>query len=64
MTVRTAEEEGSRAPARYRCRCGHFPTDHMVVLPVGSSGNFRLEASGPCALCGESLCRKFTPGGA
>ncbi|HXQ48170.1 MAG TPA: hypothetical protein VN842_00105 [Thermoplasmata archaeon] len=49
-------------PLRARCRCGHLPTHHMVVLPVGASGNFRLEPSGPCALCGEGICRKFSPG--
>jgi hypothetical protein len=34
----------------------------MVVVPIGTSGNFRLEPSGPCALCGEGICRKFSPG--
>ncbi|MGA8543091.1 MAG: hypothetical protein WB947_06100 [Thermoplasmata archaeon] len=49
--------------ARARCRCGHLPTHHMLVVPVGSSASFRLDPSGPCALCGEGVCRKFTPGG-
>ncbi len=52
------------APVRTRCRCGHLPTHHMVVVPAGGTGNFRLEPSGPCVLCGEAVCRKFTPGGA
>ncbi|HTW39627.1 MAG TPA: hypothetical protein VMF04_02045 [Thermoplasmata archaeon] len=49
--------------AHARCRCGHLPTHHMVVQPIGSSGNFRLEPFGPCALCGEGVCRKFAPAG-
>ncbi len=52
------------APARARCRCGHLPTHHMVVVPTAGAGNFRLDPSGPCAICGEAVCRKFTPGGA
>ncbi len=51
------------APNRARCRCGHLPTHHMVVVAVGASGNFRLEPSGPCAICGEAVCRKFATGG-
>jgi len=34
----------------------------MVVVPIGTSGNYRLEATGPCALCGEGACRAFAPG--
>lgn len=62
MSQRTGGEPEPTPPNRHRCRCGHFPTDHMVVVPVGASGNFRLDPSGPCALCGESVCRKFAPG--
>ncbi|HLN50763.1 MAG: hypothetical protein ACLQD9_03165 [Thermoplasmata archaeon] len=50
-------------PSRGRCRCGHLATHHMVVKPVEGSASFRLEPSGPCQVCGEALCRKFTPGG-
>jgi hypothetical protein len=64
MTGRSAGEVPAPAVSKTRCRCGHLPTHHMVVAPVGSSGNFRLDPSGPCALCGEAVCRHFTPGGA
>ncbi len=63
MPRRTAAESEPTTPNRHRCRCGHFPTDHMVVTPVGASGNFRLDPSGPCTICGEGVCRKFTAGG-
>jgi len=36
----------------------------MVVVRTGSSASFHLEATGPCALCGEAECRRFTAGGA
>ncbi len=49
-------------PARGRCRCGHLPTHHMVVVPATTSANFRLDPSGPCILCGEAACRRYTPG--
>jgi hypothetical protein len=49
-------------PFRARCRCGHLPTHHMVVVPVGTSGNYRLEPAGLCALCGEGTCRKYGTG--
>ena len=52
----------SRPAARAICRCGHRPTHHMVVEPVGETGNFRLVPKGPCVVCGESVCRQFTPG--
>jgi len=54
--------EHSVLPLQARCRCGHLPTHHMVVVPVGATGNYRLEPTGPCALCGEGTCRKFSPG--
>ncbi|MCI4339011.1 MAG: hypothetical protein L3J68_01595 [Thermoplasmata archaeon] len=61
----TSGTDGESFPAmRARCRCGHLPTHHMVVVPVGVSASFRLEPSGPCAICGDAVCRKFTPGGA
>ncbi|MCI4350063.1 MAG: hypothetical protein L3K15_00910 [Thermoplasmata archaeon] len=46
-----------------RCRCGHFPTHHMKVAPVEERrpGGFRLEPTGPCAVCGESACPRFAP---
>jgi len=62
MPGRASEEAEGGGGARHRCRCGHFPTDHMTVQPVGTSGNFRLEPSGPCAVCGESACRRYAPG--
>jgi hypothetical protein len=36
----------------------------MVVVRIEGSANWRLDPSGPCQLCGESVCRKFTPSGA
>ncbi|MCI4319825.1 MAG: hypothetical protein L3J87_01935 [Thermoplasmata archaeon] len=50
---------------RRRCRCGHFPTHHMRVLPVEErhGGSFRLDPSASCAICGELTCPKFTPTG-
>ena len=62
MASRVAAE--SFTPMRTRCRCGHLPTHHMVVVPVGDSANFRLDPSGPCVICGEANCKRFTPGGA
>jgi hypothetical protein len=59
---RPADDPTPLPASRHRCRCGHFPTDHMVVVPVGSTGNFRLDPVGPCAICGEGGCRKFSPG--
>ncbi|HZY70250.1 MAG TPA: hypothetical protein VFF67_04645 [Thermoplasmata archaeon] len=49
-------------PARNRCRCGHFPATHMRVLPVtdGHAGGYRLDPSGPCTICGEAACARFT----
>ncbi len=62
MPGRGGDETTAVSFARHRCRCGHFPTDHMTVQPIGTSGNFRLDPSGPCAICGESACRHYTPG--
>ncbi|MCI4317183.1 MAG: hypothetical protein L3J96_01470 [Thermoplasmata archaeon] len=56
------EGRGPIEAARNRCRCGHYPTSHMRVVPVAESGSFRLEPNGPCSLCGEAACRQFTPG--
>ncbi|HYA57508.1 MAG TPA: hypothetical protein VEH57_03480 [Thermoplasmata archaeon] len=50
--------------AHGRCRCGHLPTHHMVVVATSATANFRLEPSGPCVLCGEAGCRKYVPAGA
>ncbi|MGP8078589.1 MAG: hypothetical protein ACLQD8_09045 [Thermoplasmata archaeon] len=56
-----AAREDRTGPALHgRCRCGHLPTDHMVVVPAGDSANFRLEPSGPCRRCGEAACRRMT----
>ncbi|HTZ61966.1 MAG TPA: hypothetical protein VMC82_04945 [Thermoplasmata archaeon] len=57
-------DDAAPSPSRARCRCGHLPTHHMVVIAVAGNANYRLEPSGPCAICGESVCKKFTPGGA
>ncbi len=46
---------------RYRCRCGHLPTHHMSIAPIGDSGNFRLLPLGPCELCGPGLCPAYVP---
>jgi hypothetical protein len=50
-------------PSRARCRCGHLPTHHTVVVHVDRSANWRLDPSGPCQLCGEANCRKYAPTG-
>jgi hypothetical protein len=62
MRGRLSEDSTPAAPLRARCRCGHLPTHHMVVVPIGTTGNYRLEASGPCVICGEGTCRKYAPG--
>ncbi|MGI0070829.1 MAG: hypothetical protein ACRECT_01965 [Thermoplasmata archaeon] len=64
MAARSEPATGAAMPSRARCACGHLPTHHMVVTSVGSSANFRLDPSGPCAICGEAACHRFTPGGA
>jgi hypothetical protein len=56
------ESLGPTSPVRGHCRCGHLPTHHMVVVPVGATGNFRLDPIGPCSICGEATCKRFTPG--
>ncbi|HLM91327.1 MAG TPA: hypothetical protein VK424_04660 [Thermoplasmata archaeon] len=63
MTDRSSGGSAAPSPSRSRCRCGHLPTHHMVVLPIGTSDSFRLDPSGPCAICGEGVCRHFAPGG-
>jgi hypothetical protein len=35
----------------------------MEVAPVGNTASFQLKATGPCHLCGESVCHRYTPGG-
>ncbi|MCI4362588.1 MAG: hypothetical protein L3J77_05305 [Thermoplasmata archaeon] len=64
MVARSHPTEPSVASPR-RCRCGHFPSAHMRVTPVGagSPGNFGLEPTGPCAICGELGCARFAPVG-
>ncbi|MFI5414956.1 MAG: hypothetical protein ACHQ16_04730, partial [Candidatus Lutacidiplasmatales archaeon] len=61
--VARAAPTGPNASGPARCRCGHYPTSHMRVAPVGagSPGNFRLEPTGPCAVCGDAGCARFTP---
>jgi hypothetical protein len=63
MRVRVAVDTSAAPPFRALCRCGHLPTHHMQVVPTRESGGYRLEPSGPCGLCGEGVCRKFSPGG-
>jgi hypothetical protein len=64
MGTRSATEMVSSLFVRSRCTCGHLPTHHMVVQPLADSFNFRLAAQGPCAICGESVCKRFTASGA
>ncbi|HYB63328.1 MAG TPA: hypothetical protein VEE86_02770 [Thermoplasmata archaeon] len=52
-----------RTVPRGRCRCGHYPTHHMVTRPVERSSNFRLDPGGPCAICGAENCRAYVPAG-
>ncbi|MCI4370696.1 MAG: hypothetical protein L3J81_05140 [Thermoplasmata archaeon] len=61
--VGRAFEVGPEVASAHRCRCGHYPTTHMRVVPAGGSaaGSFRLEPVGPCQVCGESSCRRFAP---
>ncbi|MHB1434498.1 MAG: hypothetical protein ACYCPN_01125 [Thermoplasmata archaeon] len=49
-------------PRPFLCRCGHLPTHHMVVAPIGATSSFRLDPTGACALCGAALCARFAPG--
>lgn len=51
------------ASPRVVCRCGHLPGAHMRVVPIGSGGSiggFRLDPSGPCAVCGSPRCAAFS----
>ncbi|MCI4340748.1 MAG: hypothetical protein L3K06_05495 [Thermoplasmata archaeon] len=50
-------------PVRNRCKCGHFPTTHVqVALITGKDGSgYRLDPTGPCATCRDSICPRFTP---
>ncbi len=63
MVSRTSAEVPGVAFSRIRCRCSHLPTHHMVVVPIGTSASYRLDPTGPCAICGESICKKYQPGG-
>ena len=47
-----------------RCRCGHFPAPHMIVVPdtPGKPGGFHMAAEGSCVVCGSSGCAKYSPG--
>ncbi|MHB1931768.1 MAG: hypothetical protein ACYCPV_02095 [Thermoplasmata archaeon] len=60
MADRTMARPSTEARA-FRCRCGHLPSDHMVVVPIGTSGSFRLDPQGPCALCAAAVCPRFSP---
>ena len=64
MKAAAASGASTRLAGGPRCRCGHLPTHHMEVVAIGSSASFRLVPTGPCSLCGESVCRRYTPGGA
>jgi hypothetical protein len=35
----------------------------VVAVGLSSPGNFGLDPSGPCAICGEIGCPRFTPVG-
>ena len=61
MSARTTAGAGLASFARARCRCGHLPTHHMLVVPIPETDSFRLDPAGPCAICGESVCRRFQP---
>ncbi|MGP8158074.1 MAG: hypothetical protein ACLPWO_00450 [Thermoplasmata archaeon] len=63
MRSAAASGAATRPVAHPRCRCGHLPTHHMGVVAIGSTASFRLLPSGPCALCGEAVCHRYTPGG-
>ncbi|MCI4326459.1 MAG: hypothetical protein L3K16_02310 [Thermoplasmata archaeon] len=62
MVGRTVEVEMAAGGA-HRCRCGHYPSTHMRVVPATGSaaGSFRLEPSGSCRVCGDSACRRYLP---
>ena len=62
MAARGATGPAMTGFLKARCRCGHLPTHHMVVESVGTTGNYRLVPSGPCAICGELVCRVYAPG--
>ncbi len=64
MRTAAAAGGGTRPQGRPRCRCGHFPTSHMEVAAIGATASFQLLPNGPCAICGESVCHRYTPGGA
>jgi hypothetical protein len=38
--------------------------DHIQAEAIAGTASFRLEASGACAVCGDGVCRKFSPGAA
>ncbi|MGD1099192.1 MAG: hypothetical protein ABR888_02455 [Thermoplasmata archaeon] len=63
MRAAAASGGATRPAGRPRCRCGHLPTHHMEVVAIGTSASFRLQPTGPCALCGEAVCHRYTPGG-
>ncbi|HYB79701.1 MAG TPA: hypothetical protein VEG66_08105 [Thermoplasmata archaeon] len=63
MRLAAASAGAARPRGHPRCRCGHFPTHHMEVAPVGTSASFQLRPTGPCAICGESVCHRYVPGG-
>ncbi|MGP8075504.1 MAG: hypothetical protein ACLP8Y_02035 [Thermoplasmata archaeon] len=64
MRAHAASGGTARPGGGPRCRCGHLPTHHMEVAGIGRTASFRLAPTGPCVLCGESVCRRYTPGGA
>jgi len=63
MRLAAASAGAARPGGRPRCRCGHLPTHHMEVVPVPGTASFQLKPTGPCLLCGESVCHRYSPGG-
>lgn len=63
MRAAAAPGGATRLAGGVRCRCGHLPTQHMEVEAIASTASFRLVPTASCSLCGEALCRRYTPGG-
>jgi hypothetical protein len=53
----------AKTVVRGRCRCGHYPTHHMVTKVLAGSASYRLDPVGPCSICGASACPAYVPAG-